>query len=610
MGRQHWGAVIGYLQRVADQTTSAPLHDAELLERYVRNHDEAAFEVLVRRHGPLVIEVCRRVIGHEQDAENAFQVTFLLLARKARSIRRRDAIAGWLHRVALRVALRAKAAAARRPLTLPLPDNSIDGRVPDAAVSDLRRALDEAIDRLPKPYRLPFILCCVQGKTNREAAFQLGCAVGTVAARLSRARARLRIMLRRRGIALAGGSLILGGFSDSAASAAVPALLLQSTIRAALSGAQFTVGLSAPVGALVKEVQAAMLLSKLKLAGATLAGLTFLGAGAVIAGWRAGQSIEQSPPVSAPHLAGRELVAAPPERQPKPPDPAAFALAPGCRWLIQPSDQRHFPFRHNDKSEIFIGSRKPVAVIQEIDKDGGFVFTEAYVGPMKRGGGEYRPVAFDRAGKRYPFEFDGGCSGGMDQVSMARYRLDPKLLPTKEVAYLGIEEVISDGQRQAVQEISRQLSAQGIHTLPFPEVGKVYDFSLRTVDGKTIRSADLRGKVVVIDCWASWCLPCLLEVNKVKKLSDQYRAQGLEVVGISLDQNEKKMKQTCGSWQMNWPQVLVPANEKQREMWLQAADISSVPRLLLIDREGVLRADSHPAQLDEKVAELIKEAAN
>ena len=109
---------------------------------------------------------------------------------------------------------------------------------------------------------------------------------------------------------------------------------------------------------------------------------------------------------------------------------------------------------------------------------------------------------------------------------------------------------------------------------------------------------------------ASWCLPCLLEVNKVKKLSDQYRAQGLEVVGISLDQNEKKMKQTCGSWQMNWPQVLVPANEKQREMWLQAADISSVPRLLLIDREGVLRADSHPAQLDEKVAELIKEAAN
>src|SRR5581483_11833513 len=152
-------SVTHYLRRMLSSSCAGALTDAQLLERFADHHDDAAFEVLVWRHGPPVLGVCRRVLRHEQDAEDAFQATFLTLARKAKSIGKHEAIGSWLHRVAFRVALRAKSMADKRNAhRTPLLD--VADKIPsDPIWHDLRPVLDEEVDRLPSKYRLPFILC-------------------------------------------------------------------------------------------------------------------------------------------------------------------------------------------------------------------------------------------------------------------------------------------------------------------------------------------------------------------------------------------------------------------------------------------------------------------
>src|SRR5262249_38077723 len=149
------------------------LSDAELLDGYINRREEAAFEVLMVRHGPMVLGVCRRLLCHDQDAEDAFQATFLTLARKAGSIGRREALGGWLRQMASRAARAAKARPvplqALRADLLPAPDLA-----QDLLWRDLRPVLDEEINRLPDRYRAPFVLCYLEGRTNTEAARQLG----------------------------------------------------------------------------------------------------------------------------------------------------------------------------------------------------------------------------------------------------------------------------------------------------------------------------------------------------------------------------------------------------------------------------------------------------
>src|SRR5207302_4803476 len=166
---------------------------------------ESVFALLVARHGPMVLRVCRRVLHHEQDAEDAFQATFLVLARNARSIRKREAVAPWLHGVAYRTAMKAKRSAARR--------RNHEGRLrslspeagPGPTWDDVQAVLDEEIRRLPETFRTAFVLCVLQGKSGPEAAAELRVKEGTVSSRLTRARQRLQQQLARRGIGLAAG---------------------------------------------------------------------------------------------------------------------------------------------------------------------------------------------------------------------------------------------------------------------------------------------------------------------------------------------------------------------------------------------------------------------
>jgi RNA polymerase sigma factor (sigma-70 family) len=281
MGTQPLGTFLRRLRQVIGVREGSGLADAQLLERFVAGRDEAAFEVLVWRHGPMVLAVCRRLLRHEQDAEDAFQATFLALARKAGSIARRETLAAWLHRVASRVALRARRRTAQRAAREQPGVEALAVPAAPAVPGELRLVLDQEVNCLPARYRVPFILCYLEGRTQQEVAQQLGCPPGTVASRLAWARDRLRARLTRRGLGL-GAAAPLALLLPEGAPAAVPAALVGSTVKAALAFAagETAVGLATAPAALAEGMLQVMQLAKIKTAVAVLLVLGVLGGGA------------------------------------------------------------------------------------------------------------------------------------------------------------------------------------------------------------------------------------------------------------------------------------------------------------------------------------------
>jgi RNA polymerase sigma factor (sigma-70 family) len=260
-----------------------PAGDGHLLERFAAHRDAAAFEALLQRHGPMVWGVCRRVLFDPNDVDDAFQATFLVLVRKAHAIAKRESLGSWLHGVAHRVALRARVQANQRrarerQAALAGPHEEV---APDPLWTDVRRILDEELGRLPEKYRAPLILCYLEGKTNDEAADQLGWTRGTIAGRLNRARALLRGRLSRRGIASAVGTL--GSvFPAQAAPAPVPVLLARTTLQAAVtySAGPVTASTLSPAVALAEGVLTTMRTAKLRMTVAVVMILGILGTGA------------------------------------------------------------------------------------------------------------------------------------------------------------------------------------------------------------------------------------------------------------------------------------------------------------------------------------------
>jgi RNA polymerase sigma factor (sigma-70 family) len=216
-------ALLDALRQAAGTAGHCALGDEQLLERWLARRDEAAFEVLLWRHGPMVLGVCRRLLSRPGDAEDAFQATFLTLLRRAASIRHGNALAAWLHRVAHRIALRLRAASARLARRERTWDDHAEPVLAAAATdSDLGEQLDREIDRLPDSYRRIVVLCLLEGHTQAEAARRLGLPLGTVSSRLSRARARLQGRLARQGLA--------------PRPAVLPAALVENGMHLALAG--------------------------------------------------------------------------------------------------------------------------------------------------------------------------------------------------------------------------------------------------------------------------------------------------------------------------------------------------------------------------------------
>jgi RNA polymerase sigma factor (sigma-70 family) len=223
--------VLAHLRGVLARREAGDQGDGRLLELFLTRRDESAFELLLHRHGPMVLGVCRRVLGDGPDAEDAFQATFLVLVRSGHRVRPRDQVGNWLYGVAYRTALEARRAAARRRLK----ESRVMPRAQAAedVWTELWPVLDVELSRLPERYRAPLVLCDVEGITRKEAARQLGWPEGTVSSRLSRAREILSRRLTRHGLALSAG--ILAGFLEQGtATAVVPSPLVGSTVKAAV----------------------------------------------------------------------------------------------------------------------------------------------------------------------------------------------------------------------------------------------------------------------------------------------------------------------------------------------------------------------------------------
>jgi RNA polymerase sigma factor (sigma-70 family) len=284
MGNHPIGKIINRIRRSFQPRDVVEPTDGQLLDRFIETGDEGAFEWLVRRHGAMVLGVCRRTLHDHHNAEDAFQATFLVLARKATSIRHRDLVASWLYGVAFQTARRARMSVCRRSTrekqVMAMPEPQV---LPAEVNTDLMPLLDEELSRLPEKYRLPLVLCDLEGKGHAEAARQLGWPQGTVSGRLSRARKLLARRLTRRGISVSAIAVGIA-LAEQASAASLPTSLVGSTVKAAgciAAGKALAGAVSTKVAALTDAAVKSLLLSKLKVtvsAGLVLTVLTF-GAG-------------------------------------------------------------------------------------------------------------------------------------------------------------------------------------------------------------------------------------------------------------------------------------------------------------------------------------------
>jgi RNA polymerase sigma factor (sigma-70 family) len=356
--------VLHQLRSLAENGDDERFNDQQLLERFLRHREDAAFTMLIQRHGRLVLSAIRRILSEEADVEDAFQTTFLVLLRRAPSVRWQESIGNWLFGVAHRIAVRVRANALRRRCR-----ESEAGRErqqPEEISADLswREALGllhEELDRLPTKYRLPLLLCCLEGKGREEVARAFGCSVNAIKWRLERGRVLLRNRLMRRGVAISG-ALLAAVVSAPEVKGVAPALV-QATLNAAK-----TVDLPASVDALMNAAAPARRASDVRLLVGVLLTAILL---AVAAGWALPPPRTRPPKPAAPETERRQ----PP--LPAPADAKASVIVRGR--LLDPDG-------------------KPV--------NGARLFSPHFVNSSPRGGGDIRIVSRGISDVDGRFRFD------------------------------------------------------------------------------------------------------------------------------------------------------------------------------------------------------------
>jgi len=313
VARETGGTSRLHLQTLFSVGVTGGLTDGQLLERFATQSGEAAelaFAALFERHGPMVFRACRGILEDEHEAHDAFQATFLVLLRKRNTLWVRDSLGPWLHRVACRAAGRARVETQRRRVHERRAAEQVGGQRGDGSMGELAAVVHEEVDRLPDRYRVPIVLCDLQGRSYEETAQHLGCPVGTVRSRLARGRERLRRGLTRRGLA-PSAAVVSAALAPDTASAALPASWVGSITqctRCILAGGALTAGeVPASVLAITEGVLKMMSLGRLTLVAAsvlTAIGLT-VGAGVLVAQ----QTADKPPPPP-----GQAQVAAPDRR--------------------------------------------------------------------------------------------------------------------------------------------------------------------------------------------------------------------------------------------------------------------------------------------------------
>jgi RNA polymerase sigma factor (sigma-70 family) len=468
------------LNHLADPGSAADLSDGELLERFRRHGEQAAFTLLLQRHGPMVLSVCRRVLGNHADAEDAFQATFLVLARHARTIRRKASAGSWLYGVARQVALKALRTAARRHAHERARPAPAAAAVPEAELKEQRRVVEEELGRLPEKYRAPVVLCYLEEKTHDQAARELGCPKSSLTSRLGRARELLQSRLSRRGLALpaAAAGLLL----EDAACATVPAALVLQSVRVAAGGDAGCV--SAPIAALARGAPAG------STAVRWLAGLALA---AVLAGMgvlAASGPTPDSPPAGQPGPRGGAVREAPKQKGPGlrvdlhgDPLPAGAVARLGTRRL-------HYP------GVVYAAAYSPDGkLLASAGDSGGVVLWEADTGKevrrLRGGANTYISVGFLRRGK----EVIAGRDDGFERWETATgRRLGAG--PRGTARYLT---VAPDGKTLAtcasgVMHICDAASLRVLHAIrtPVNQFNNPLSFS---ADGKLLAAVLIGGKV-------------------------------------------------------------------------------------------------------------------
>ncbi len=275
--------LLDQIRRIALRGLGERQTDGQLLEHFISERDEMSFALLLRRHGAMVWSVCRRVLGNPHDADDAFQAAFLVLVRKADSIRPREAVGNWLYGVAYRTALEARGRIARRRAK----EHSLQDLPPlasklDEQEQDLWPILDRELSRLADKYRLPIVLCDLEGRSRKEVAQQLAIPEGTLSSRLTTARKKLAVRLARYGFTISAATLgtLL---AEKTAKASLSLSLISSTTKAALlvaAGPAVAAGIvSATVSSLTEGVLKAMFIAKIKTATLLLCGVAAFGVG-------------------------------------------------------------------------------------------------------------------------------------------------------------------------------------------------------------------------------------------------------------------------------------------------------------------------------------------
>ncbi|OAI46643.1 hypothetical protein AYO44_11040 [Planctomycetaceae bacterium SCGC AG-212-F19] len=297
MSSSQLSKVLRRLRHIMGDEGAPDETDGQLLQRFISHHDESAFRVLLDRYGPMVMGVCRRALTDPHDADDAFQATFLVLVRKAASIQGQELVGNWLYGVAFRVARRARSTLARRGLQrAEVPDMAIPGLQSETDSQEVRLLLDEELQRLPRKYRVPMVLCYLEGQTNEATARYLRCPAGTLKTRLAKGRELLRARLERRGLALSAGALGALLAPEAVRAGVAPALADATLHAAALYTAGTGAGVSAPVASLMEGALREMFVAKLETIAGVLLLLSVIGAGA---GFLTYQALTSAKPVVA-----------------------------------------------------------------------------------------------------------------------------------------------------------------------------------------------------------------------------------------------------------------------------------------------------------------------
>jgi RNA polymerase sigma factor (sigma-70 family) len=360
-------AVMQELHRLLGRKNESSLTDAQLLANFVTRRDELSFEVLVWRHGTMVFDLCRRILRDTHAAEDAFQATFLVCARKAGSIGRQEAVGSWLYKTAYRIALRNQAKAAKRSAREEPADDYPARQSSDETLwGDLRPVLDQEIARLPERFRVPVLLCLLEGRTTEEAAAQLECPQGTIKSRLARGRERLQARLVRRGVALSAGGLTTT-LSQNAEALSAP--LVSSTVKAALpfAAGKAAAGLvSGSVATLAEGMLRSLSLTKLKITAAAILALAVLTTTAgsvahrVLADLSSQETVVKQDAEGNHHQANRNQRLDPAERPPR-----ELSLAEKLRLFVRLQHQLDEQFRDRQYPEAVVTCRQMIQLFPE-----------------------------------------------------------------------------------------------------------------------------------------------------------------------------------------------------------------------------------------------------